>query len=49
MWHVWGKGELHTVLVGKPDGIGPLGRPMRRLDNNVKTNLQEIGWGVGLD
>jgi hypothetical protein len=35
--------------VGKPEGIGPLGKPTRRLDNNIKMNLQEIGWGGGLD
>jgi len=39
----------NTALVGKPDGIGPLGRPTRRLDNNIKMNPQEIEWGWGLD
>jgi hypothetical protein len=39
-------------LVGKPDGKRPLGRPRRRLDDNMKINLQEIelgGGGLGLD
>jgi hypothetical protein len=39
----------NAALVGKPDGIGPLGRPRRRLDNNIKMNPQEIEWGWGLD
>ena len=39
----------YTVLVGKPEGTGQLGRPTRRLDNTIKMNLQEIGWGGGLD
>jgi len=31
-------------LVGKPDGKGPLGRRRRRWEDNVKINLQEVGW-----
>jgi hypothetical protein len=35
--------------VGKPDGNGTLGRPRRRRDNNnnIKMDLQEVGWGGG--
>jgi len=36
------------VLVGKPEGKRPLGRPRRRWENNVKMNIQEVGCG-GLD
>jgi hypothetical protein len=32
-----------TVLVGKPDGKRPLGRPTLRWDNNTKNRLKEIG------
>jgi len=36
---------LHRVLVGKPEGKSPLGRPRRRWEDNIKMNLQEVGWG----
>jgi len=39
----------YRVLVGKPEGKRPLGRPRRRWEDNIKTNLQEVGWGHGLD
>jgi hypothetical protein len=32
------------VLVGKPDGKRPLGRPRRRWVDNIKMDLKEIGW-----
>ena len=38
---------VHKVLVGKPDGKRPLGRPRRRWDNNIKMDLQEVGRGCG--
>jgi len=41
--------EVHKVLVGKPEGKRPLGRPRRRWEDNIKMNLQEVGWGNGLD
>ena len=34
------------VLVGKPEGKRPLGRPSRRWQDNIKMDLQEVG-GVG--
>jgi len=34
---------VHRVLVGKPEGKRPLGRPRRRWENNIKTDLQEVG------
>jgi hypothetical protein len=33
------------ILVGKPEEKRPLGRPRRRWENNMKTDLREIGWG----
>jgi hypothetical protein len=33
------------ILVGKPEVKRPLGRPRHRWENNIKTNLREIGWG----
>jgi hypothetical protein len=38
---------VHRVLVGKPEGKRPLGRPKRRWEDNMKTDLQEVGWGYG--
>jgi hypothetical protein len=37
---------VHRVLVGRPEGKRPLGRPRRRWDN-IKMDLQEIGGGRG--
>jgi hypothetical protein len=34
---------VHRVLVGKPAGKRPLGRPRRRWENNIKMDLQEVG------
>jgi hypothetical protein len=36
---------VHRVLVGKPEGKRPLGRPRRRWENNIKMDLQEVGGG----
>jgi len=35
--------DLYRVLVGKPDGKGPLGRTRRRWQDNIKMDLQEVG------
>jgi hypothetical protein len=40
--------NAHRILVGKPEGKRPLGRPRRRWVNNIKIDLREIGWD-GLD
>ena len=37
------------VLVGKPEGKRTLGRSRRRWENNIKVNLQDVGWDNGLD
>ena len=39
---------VHRVLVGKPEGKRPLGRPRRRWEDNIKMDLQEVGCG-GMD
>jgi len=36
---------VHRVLVGKPEGKRPLGRPRRRWEDNIKMDLQEVGRG----
>jgi hypothetical protein len=38
---------VHRVLVGKPEGRRPLGRPIRRREDSIKMDLQEVGGGVG--
>ena len=38
---------VHKILVGKPEGKRPLGRPRRRWEDNIKMNLQEVGRGCG--
>ena len=43
---VEGRG-VHKVLVGKPEGKRPLGRPIRRWGDNIKMDLQEVGRGCG--
>jgi hypothetical protein len=32
------------VLVGKPEGRRPLGRPRRRWEDNIKMDIREVGW-----
>jgi hypothetical protein len=38
-----GEERLYRVLVGKPEGKRPLGRPRRRREDNIKMDLQEVG------
>jgi len=40
-----GRGGLYRVLVGKPEGKRPFGRPGRRLENDIKMELEEVRWG----
>jgi len=37
--------EVYRVLVGKPEGKRPLGRPRRRWLDNIKMDFQEVGCG----
>ena len=37
--------DVYSVLVGKPKGKRPLGRPKRRWEDNIKMDLQEMGCG----
>jgi hypothetical protein len=34
----------YRILVGRPEGRRPLGRPTRRCEDNIKIGLQEVGW-----
>ena len=49
--HVARMGEgrrAYRVLVGKPEGKRPHGRPRRRWEDNIKMDVKEVGWG-GID
>jgi hypothetical protein len=39
------KRNVHRLLVGKPKGKRPLGRPRRRWVDNIRMDLGEVGWG----
>ena len=39
--------DVRRVLVRKPEGKRPLGRPRRRWEDNIKMDLQEVGGGCG--
>jgi hypothetical protein len=51
-WMRWGgnivriveKRNVYTILVGKPEGKRPLGRPRRKWVDNIKIDHTEIGW-----
>jgi hypothetical protein len=48
--HVARMGEdrgVHGVLMGKPEGKRPLGRPRLRWEDNIGMDLQEVGGGRG--
>ena len=56
VWHVARMGEkrgVYRVLVGKPEGRRPMGRPRHRWVENIRMDLQEVGCGymdwIGLD
>jgi hypothetical protein len=38
--------SVYRVLMGKPEGKRPLGRPARRWEDNIKMDPQEVGGGA---
>ena len=42
---MWERRGIYRVLVGKPEGKRPLGRPRRRWEDNIKIDLQEVECG----
>jgi hypothetical protein len=36
--------RIYKILVGKPEGRKPLGRPRRRWKDNIRMDLREMGW-----
>jgi hypothetical protein len=39
------KGNAYRLLVGKPEGKGPIGIPRRRWVDKIRMDLGEMGWG----
>ena len=48
MWEFWRRGEAMHGFGGETWGRQSLGRPRRRWEDNIKVDLQEVGWG-GMD
>jgi hypothetical protein len=38
--------NVYRILMGKPEGKRPLGRPRRRWEDNIKMDHRDIGWDV---
>ena len=45
MARMWEGRGVHRILVRKPEGKRPLGRPRRRWEEDIKMDLQEVGGG----
>ena len=45
--HMGERRGAYRVLVGKPQRKRPLGRPRYRWEDNIKMDIQELGWGGG--
>ena len=43
---IWNRRGVHRFLVGKPEGKRPFGRPRLGWEDNIKMDLQEVGWGA---
>jgi hypothetical protein len=43
---MWEGRCAYRILVGKPEGRRPLGKPRHRWEDNIKMDLQEVGWGA---
>jgi len=43
------KRVVYRVLMGKPEEKRLLGRPRRRWEDNIKMDIEEVGWEHGLD
>jgi len=43
--HMGDRRGTYKDLTGRPEGRSPLGRPRTRWEDNIKMDLQEVGWG----
>jgi hypothetical protein len=41
-----GRRGSYEILVGRPEGRTPLGRPRLRFEDNIEMDLQAVGWGA---
>jgi hypothetical protein len=46
---MWDRTVAYNIFMGIPEGKRPLGRPRRRLENNIEMYLQNVGWGQDRD
>ena len=46
MAHMGEERGVYRVLVGKPEGKRPMGSPTHRWVDNIRTDLQEVGYGL---
>jgi hypothetical protein len=46
--HMGEKRGAYRILVGRPEGMQPLGGPRHRWEDNIKMDLREVGW-VGMN
>jgi hypothetical protein len=44
--HMVEKRGAYGILVGRPEGRRPLERPRHRWEDNIKMDIQEVGWGA---
>jgi hypothetical protein len=44
--HMGERRGAYRILVGRPEGRQPLGRPRRRWEDNITMGHQEVGWGM---
>jgi hypothetical protein len=42
---MWKKVNAYSLMLGKPRGKKPLGRPKRRWVHNSKVDIEQIEWG----
>jgi hypothetical protein len=40
------KRVAYMILVGRPEGRRPLGRPWRSWEDNIKMDIEVVGWGM---
>jgi hypothetical protein len=43
--HIRDRRITYMVLMGKPEGERPLGRPRHGWEDNIEMSIQEVGWG----
>jgi len=44
MWHAWDRCIANKIMVRQPEGKRPFGKPLHRLEDNIRPDLRETGW-----